>query len=281
LSKITPIKSTVFLKLDKALQDEIITEGGIKFYLSPEYNPEWNATVTGKIKNLPKLVEQKNKHILSQLNIEDEVCFSYSVVADRKFGSTGALFQQVTEDNPYRKEFKNGVGEKIMAVAVNGKISKIWIGTYHDKYGQFVHGFQGTENQLEKWLSQFQFGKNQKMTYKNLLSYQAESFWKVDFANIFAKKKGKNIVALGDRVICKPVEKEVSREFLKLNGIDIPASSVKLRYYDRATVVSGGEKIGLKKGDVISFEERFLEKYNIWQQEFFVIKERRIQGKWC
>lgn len=281
MSSIKPIKENVFLKLNKALQDEIITEGGLKLYLDPNYNPEWNATVTGKIAELPKKIPSKHKHIYDQLKVGDEVCFSYAVVSDRTFASAGAMFQQTTEDNPYRRQFKNGAGETINIMAIDGKISKIWIGTHHDKYGRFSgNGFQGTEGQMENWLSKFPMGKNQKVVYKNLISYDKQNLWKVGVQNIFAKKVKNEVVAIGDRVICKPIEQDVSRETLALHNLTVPNGNVKIRFYDRAKVISGGKELGLKKGSVASFDERFLEKYEIWGKEYFIIKQSRIMGKW-
>lgn len=277
-----PLKENVFLKLTKALNDELVTEGGLKLYLDATYNPEWNATVTGKVASLPKNISKKSEHILSQLYVGDEVCFSYAVVADVSFSSSGAMFERVTEDNPYRQQFKNGKGETINITALAGKISKKWVGTHHDKYGRFSgDGIEGTEGQMENWLSKFPMGKNQKMAYKNLIAHEKQNFWKVAATHVFAKKAGKEIIALGDRVICKPIEMDIPRLQMELKGIKMPNGNVKARFYDRAKVISGGKDMGLKKGSVISFEPHFVEKYKAWGEEYFIIKKSRILGKWA
>lgn len=277
-----PIKATVFLSLEKALQDEIILEGGIKLYLAAEYNAEWNATVTGKILSLPQLAPPKLKHIYDQLNIGDEVCFSYSVVSDRGFASGGALFEQITEDNRFFKEYRNGKGEKLRIVAVRNRFNEpIWTGMHFDKKGIFTgNSRQGKESDMESWISQFPMGKNQKMAFRNLYNYQKNSWWKVSMENIFAKKEGDNIVSLSDRVICKPIEHKISPEMLQLNGIHLPTNDVKMRLYDRATVVCDADDIEVKKGDVVSMQQEYVEKYNIWGEEYFLIKKSRVLGKY-
>jgi hypothetical protein len=60
----------------------------------------------------------------------------------------------------------------------------------------------------------------------------------------------------------------------------LPFQTVELRYVDRAVMVSGGEELGFKKGDILSFDPTYLEKYNLFGKEYYLIKKRRIQGKW-
>ncbi len=277
-----PIKATVFLSLEKALQDEIILEGGLKLYLAAEYNAEWNATVTGKILSLPQSAPPKLKHIYDQLNIGDEVCFSYSVVSDRGFASGGALFEQITEDNRFFKEYRNGKGEKLRIVAVRNRFNEpIWTGMHFDKKGVFTgNSRQGKESDMESWISQFPMGKNQKMAFRNLYNYKNNSWWKVGIENIFAKKVGDEIIPLGDRVICKPIEQVLSPEYLALNNIQIPAKEVKLRQYDRATVICDADDIEVKKGEVVSVDGKYFEKYQMWGAEYFLIKKNRVLGKY-
>ncbi len=60
------------------------------------------------------------------------------------------------------------------------------------------------------------------------------------------------------------------------NKTVLPAWSVVGMFLDRAIVISGGENIGLKKGDIVGFEQKFCEKYTLWGTECFLIKEDRI-----
>jgi hypothetical protein len=56
---------------------------------------------------------------------------------------------------------------------------------------------------------------------------------------------------------------------------------VQMRYFDRARLLSGGERLGYKPGNVVSFEEKYIERYSIFGKEYFLIKERRVNGLWA
>jgi hypothetical protein len=38
--------------------------------------------------------------------------------------------------------------------------------------------------------------------------------------------------------------------------------------------------MGFRKGDILSFEPQYVEKYELWGKKYMLIKKRRIQGKW-
>lgn len=276
MSNPVPIGGNFLLSIDKALVDEISTESGFKLYLAPEYNFETNVSVAGKVAVLPKNAK-------GDLKEGDEVVFSYHVVSNRSFPNTSELFVPISEGGKYIKIWMNGKGEKLRMMAHQGAISIFWTGTFFDKNGQFVQekSFQGTEEQVERWAhTNFKFGDCENFTYKNLFTINEKDYWKCSYENIFAKKVGDEIVSIGDRVICEIMDVPVSEKELKKAGILIPASKVKLRYYDRGKVISGGESIGLSKGDIVSFDEKYCEKYSLWGKDYFIIKIRRVEGVW-
>jgi co-chaperonin GroES (HSP10) len=265
----------VLVEMEAPLVEEIILNGGLKLFIDGSYNVEWNCTVTGKVVGSPKF--------MSNLSAGDEVAFSYSVVADTTFGTAGDYFKPTTEGNDYCQRFVDSYGNTLSITAlppVFGKFKKIWVGLLVDKYGQHLDGSQGDESTVKRWMSQFKFSGVQDLKYKNLIDVDGFVFWKAMPTDIYAKKVGDEIVAVGDRVICKPIETDIKYRMELESGIKLPAQSVKMRYYDRAEVISGGEEIGLKKGDIVSFDEKYVEKYDFWDKHYFIIKTKRIDGIW-
>ena len=279
MTTVQPI-SNVLIQMDKAFQDEIITESGIKFFIDPSYNKSYQVTVTGKIAGLPTQYHPKHQNIIDSLNIGDEVCFSYRIAAELTFEGDGARFMEATEKNDYVKEFINGKGEKVRVYALPTRrgISKLtWVGMYLSRRDEYIDGCQGTEDEVERWLSQFPFGKTDIYTFDNFFEYNKQEYWKCELTDIFAKKVKGHLVAVGDRIICSPVETDLPPGLIQ--NIQ-HTSSVKLRYQDRGRIISGGKRIGLKKDTIISFSPNICEKYNFYGKEYFLIKENFVLGKW-
>jgi co-chaperonin GroES (HSP10) len=77
-------KDNLIVKLDKAFDDEIELEGGLKLFKYTALNPEWNTTVTGHVVSVPNTLSNKpeNKGIVKEAVAGDEVIVSYQVVFD-------------------------------------------------------------------------------------------------------------------------------------------------------------------------------------------------------
>lgn len=270
---ITPVNN-VLLCLDRALNEEIILNGGIKLFLDPTWRPEWHATVTGVVAAIPI-------HANKNIQIGDEVAFSYRVIADRTCQKID-YFQSVFEqNNKVSRRFINGKGDKIIVQAMPGVISPIWVGYLLDRRGNHIDGVQGNEHDVDRWLSQFNFSSNNDFKFNNLFELNGKNYWRADLDDIFAKRIKGKVVSLSDRVVCTPIEVDVKNKIELMNGTPLPYQNVKLRYYDRGKVVSGGESLGIKEGQIVSFEEQYMEKYFFWNKEYFLIKQNRVNGVWA
>jgi hypothetical protein len=272
--------SQVLLRIEKSLNDEITTDSGLKLYLDSSYRREWNASVTATIAELPLNPNPKDKKILANLKVGDEVIINYSIVADFEFQGDGERFMPTTEGNDYIREFVNGNGEWIRCYALPTKkgIAKIiWAGSYQDRFRKVISGVQGTQSEMERWLSQFQIGKTDIYTFNNFFSYNGKDYWKCNPDNIFAKRVKNHLIAVGDRVICKPIDEDVPPELLQNVQHHL---SVKVRYQDRAKVLSGGKIKGIKKDEIVSFKPTHVEKYEIYGRQYYLINENMVTGKW-
>lgn len=270
----------VLLSIPQALQDEIVTDSGLKLYIDPTYSKEWHSAVTATIAALPIKVSKKDEAVISQLKIGDEVAMSYQIVADFEFKGDGHRFMPSTEDDRYTKEFVNGKGETVRVYGLakrSGFKGLTWVATYQNKRREVIDGIQGDEETVERWLSQFPFGKTDEYTFNNFFEYNGTDYWKAFPDEIFAKKVKGHWVAIGDRIICTPIDEDVPVELLqKIQHHE----SVKIRRQDRATVLSGGKRMNLKKGDVISFNPSHCEKYKFGNSDYYLINERVVNGKW-
>jgi hypothetical protein len=263
------------LEIEQTLLDSITTESGFKLYLVPEYEFEQNSTITGKVASLPKDYD-------GDLELGDEVAFSYKVVSDRTFPNTSDFFVPVAKDmNGYVRMWANHKGERLRMMAHEGAISMFWVGTYFDKNGLFQYGTQGSESQVERWMhSNFKFGNCENFIFKHRITVDNKHYWKCPVQDVFAKKEGDEIKATGDRIICNYLDVPIDKRILEQSGIMLPESMVQMRHYDRGEVLDGGEDLGFNNGDIISFEEKYMEKYSLWGKTYFLIRKRRVIGSW-
>jgi len=268
----------IFLNLEKPIQDTIKL-GDLELYLDGSYRPEWNATVVGEIYSLPKNPKGTDGKVVSKLKEGDKVLFDYSVVAERKFESDGDYFIEITKDSPYYQKFTNGKGESLLIVAMPGKISHIWVGTYHDKRGNFIDGCQGAEHNISRWKAQFNFGNTQSFFFKNLVDTGTKDVWKADYRDIFAKVENDELITVGNRIILEPIDIDLPQDVIKEMGV-VDTINAKVRLGDRAKVLSVPEGVNLKKGDVVGFEPQFLEKYEYNNKQYYLIKSYRALGIW-
>ena len=270
--------NNIFLSLTKPIQDTIKL-GDLELYLDGSYRPEWNATVVGEIYGLPKNPKGDNAKVVTKLKNGDKVLFDYSVVAERKFESDGGSFTEITKNSPYYQKFTNGKGERLLIVAMPGKITYIWVGTLHDKRGNFVDGCQGSEHDIERWKSQFSFGETQKFFFKNLVDTGNKDVWKADYRDIYAKIVNDELETVGNRIILEPIDVSIPQDVIKQMGM-VDTIDAKVRLGDRAKVLSAPEDTSIKIGDIVGFEPQYLEKYDYNNKQYYLIKSNRALGIW-
>lgn len=262
----------LLVQLTEPIATTISTKGGFTLHLAGEYRREWNVTCEGKVAGLPK-----NNPYNGKLKEGDTLYFRYQVVSDRSFKSDHDHFHPYIEEN-YKQVYYNSLMEKISVLAVPGLFAPKWVGMFHDKKGNFLHGVHGSESDLQRWKSQFKFGNIQNYEFSNLIEYQGVGYWKCQYEQVFAKKTKNGLVALQDMVIMQPIDLDVPRETLLESGVIMPQSTVKARLTDRAVLVSGAEDLGYKKGDIVSYNEKFLEKYTFDNQDYYLIHKDRLDG---
>lgn len=264
------------IELDSALIETIKSKGGVEFYIAAEFAFEWNVSVTGRVVAIPENGRLRNEHI----KLNDEVAISYMVVNDRKFIADRHIFKPYI-DEAYHKQYYNGKGEWLRITGLNlpnGKV--LWVGTYTNKFHKLIDGCEGTETDMNHWLSQFPMSNAKNFVFKNLVIIDGKEYWKVEKELIFAKKLKNRLFSCSEYILCKPILLDLTQRISIMKGIHLADQSIMTRYFDRATVVSGGSEFGIKKDDIISFEEKYVNKYMLFGEEYFLIKDSRVLGKW-
>lgn len=264
----------VLVEIPKAIEDEILLSNGLKLYLDGSWRPEWNVCTSGIVRYAPK-------H-LTDIREGDEIAVSYFVVADRTYPDYSASFFPTTEETPFYAKWKNGKGwwitRSVFRNPFNGGLK--YSAFLQDSKMELISGVDGKESDMNRWLSQFSFEDTGSYKHTNQIQIDEKIFWKVEDFNIFAKKIGDNIVSVSDRVILEPIHEDLTTNFLLQGLLESPADTVQGTYTDRGRVISGGESIGLKIGDIAGFQPQFCERYTFWNKECFLLKESRIDVIW-
>lgn len=268
--------SHVLLALNKPLQDEIITESGLKLFIDPSYEPEWNATTTGTVKSIP------DKYSWMNIKPEDEVAISYRVVTSRDYySSSDSYFMPITAESEHYKKWMNHKGE-ILSIGgykkENGFIG--WFGSYRTSAAIPISGIHGTQAEVERWLTQFSFGKTEGFKFNNLVEIEGQPLWLANAGDIFAKKDGDGIFPLTDKIFCEPLDMDLTQKMKILHGVAYPDYSVQGRWVDRGVALFGYPDKGIEKGDILSFEYRFVQEYKFWGKDYFLIDQDFVKGKW-
>lgn len=261
------------VKTDGALNDLITTASGVVLHKAAHINFEWNATVTGNVKILPK---QK-----MGIKINDEVAFSYLVCSDRGFEvKTADVFKEINgavSKDSFFMEWANGKGEILRKT--KNPFTGLFAGTLLDNDGNCLSRHVGKEDEVEGWMQQFDFVDRSKYYHKNLVQVDGKDLWVVGTDKMIAKKVGDEIIPVNGYVILEPIDEDKTKSFELAAGIVLPKNYAIARYTDRGKVIGVREGFGVKKGDKIAIDGRFIEKYELWGKNYFLIQEKRVLGK--
>lgn len=269
----TPVNN-ILLEIDSALQHKIVA-GTLELEIIPEWNPEQYATVTGKIIALPTHPRGDNADIVKDLEVGDNVAFLYSVCSRLGYKNDSMNFHPATEGSDYLRIWYNSKGHKITVMALPGILTKRWIATYNNERNELLSGVDGKESDVDRWLSQFTFGSGSELYFKNLVEIDGKKYWKADYREILAVKRGDEVIAMGDWVCCNPIFIDQTEAYNLANGLVMPPMSVGFVLTDRAQVVNAKN---FEKGQVIAGADRFWNEYDLWGEKFYFIKERRVHG---
>jgi co-chaperonin GroES (HSP10) len=282
------------VKIDRAFQDEIITEGGVKFFLDTSYHPEHHATITGELVSVPKRLGPDYRQQGNFVNMEagDKICFSYLVVFDRGFDDTAKHFYKVEEIEGVMQLWVNNSFEKIRITRFDDMVA----GVYTNEAGLLVDGIQHKGHRawdvVQAWLGKFSLEGSAIINYNNALEIDGDVYWRCDWRYVFFKvdrlvsESGEQLrqeitMAPGYCLVfpeSRQTEYQGRIELLQPVLSNYTAESAG-RVIANGPTLWGRKEYGLKNGDKILFDKNFAEKYVINGQEVLILKHRYIIAK--
>lgn len=287
------ILNNILVELPKAFQDEIIADGGTKFYKDTTFRPEWNVTVTGIVASVPgrlTLGDGGNHSFYPDRPLinpivqpGDEIIFSYIVVMNRaQIDNVGDIFERDKPIDPFITTWTNP--QRLRLFRVYHKNDKYECGLFNLKTKEWLDKAscdeKGAQNFIDKYLVEENIGFN----YKNLLPYDGHDYWKVDYINAIAiKRKDGRFEMIGDYVLLDPII-EPKKPF-EQGLIEVYEIEQETDYKAIGKVISIGEplkghkKLSVKPNDIICSDIRYVEKYQIYGRDYWIIHQRYLYGK--
>jgi co-chaperonin GroES (HSP10) len=120
------------------------------------------------------------------------------------------------------------------------------------------------------------YQKEDKTVYKNRISYKAKEYWLADITKVFGIIRGDNLLMINGYVMAKAFQEDViftqpAHKKLK------KSKSSELLYIGTPRV--GMKKINAKSGDIIHYNPRKAQKYQIENKPFIILNQHQILGK--
>lgn len=286
------IQNNILIELDKKFQDEVVSDGGIKFYKDTTFRPEWSTTITGKVASVPtrltigdgkaQSLDPDRVRINQKIKIGDDIVFNYLVVMNRKMtDNAGEVFTREHPLSPYVTVWTNPNGQQIIReYLMNDKYQVSLIDT---KTKIVVDTIKGWEKDVEDFMGKYMPTENHGFNYSNLLPYDGKDYWLVDYANAIAIKKDYGYEMVGDFVLLQPIREPFRGTY---DGV-IEVHEIKQDTDYRATArlvsigepLKGNKKLSVKPNDIIVTDIRYVEKYEIDGKDYWVVRQKYIYGK--
>jgi co-chaperonin GroES (HSP10) len=115
---------------------------------------------------------------------------------------------------------------------------------------------------------------NDTPIYKNLIIHEGKEYWKVEIGEVFCKvNTDGSLEMVTDNILLEPVAPEKT----EIEGLEI----IQNKESNSGIVKAMPKNINLSCNvrDEVCFEPRFVQKYNIFGKEHFIIPSRRIIAK--
>lgn len=270
------------VQIEKKYQDEKVTPDGFRYYVDPTFRPEWHVTANGTVVALPGNLKETDlgtyyTKIEQDIEPGDDIAFGYNVIRDFRVHNDSECFMEISNPNALDKIFQNGKKEVIKTQKFSKHLyAAVWI----THTGVLIAGFQGTYKELGRWLSKFRYVSDTDVIYKNQLWVDEQDFWLVDFMEILAVKRNDEIIMLAGNVL---LEKQNEEQVYKV-GPGRQLYLVTKVDEGRSKVVSIGKNlkdepdIGVKAGDIVRFDQRIIQKYELWGENYLIVQQSQILG---
>lgn len=114
------------------------------------------------------------------------------------------------------------------------------------------------------------------LLYRNKISYKAKDYWMADITKIYGIIRGEDIIMINGYVMAKPFPEDV---------IFTQPAYKKMRKCKSSEVIYigsprlGAKKIDVQAGDLIYYNPRKTQKYQINNKPFIILNQHQVLGK--
>ena len=112
-------------------------------------------------------------------------------------------------------------------------------------------------------------------SYKNLITYKGQEYWKVDYNEVFCVVRDGKILIPTEYILLEPIAD--NSESKTASGLVLGKKAI---YSDRARVVAAQEGVDCKPGDIIPLESQYIQQYNMLGKVHYIVPSRRLIAKY-
>lgn len=286
------LQNNILVELSKAFQDEIVSDGGLKFYQDTTFRPEWNVSILGEVASVPiKLnmgggidsLDPDRPNIHPIVKPGDELLFNYLVIMNRKQSdNAGDIFTRDRPTNPWTTVWSNPNGLQIVRVYL--KNNKYECGLFDTVSRTWVDKIRGGEFDVENFMGKYMPTENIGFNYRNLLPYEGKDYWKVDYSNAIAIKRDEGVFEMiGDFTLVEPISEPDNRVYegsLEIYNIEKDKDYKSIgKLISIGLPLKGDKKISVQPNEIICADSRYVMKYEIDRKNYWVIRQKHIYGK--
>lgn len=286
--------NNIIVEISEKHKEEIQTESGIKFFQDTTYRPEWHVTITGKVVSVPDKLNgagwTTRANIKPEVQVGDELIFSYLVIFDLAHtDDRDEVFYEDPMGDPFLTQYSNKLGVKLIVKYryETGNFERWDVAMFDDKGILYEMHQKLSQLQKDNWLGKFTFAETNKMTYNNLIEIDGKDYWKVDYGYAIAVRRkteqGNLLIPIGGHVLLNPpmrIDPNAGEGKIQLlNRMEFK------NYDDRARVIAIGEplkgqpKLDCNPGDVVIYDRRYAERYELWGKDCIVLKQKQLLAK--
>lgn len=291
---ITPvcIENNILVELEKSFEDEIISDGGIRFFQDTSFRPEWHTTIKGKVLSVPlsltigggrHSIDPERELIRPIVKAGDEIIFSYLVIMNRgETNNVGAVFEMDSRIDPYTTTWTAPNGLKLIRVYLNN--DKWECGLFNTKTKEYVDRVKGGESEVEDFMGKYMPLSQTGFNYRNIFTFEGKDYWMVDYSNAIAVKRAEGIFdMIGDYVLLDPIREPHRGEYQGLLEVYNLEQDTDFRAIGRIVSIGlplkGQPKPDVKIKDKVVTDIRFVQKYEIDGKDYWVIHQKHLFGK--
>jgi co-chaperonin GroES (HSP10) len=141
-----------------------------------------------------------------------------------------------------------------------------------------------SQEEKDNWLGLFPFSETNTISYNNLIEWNGKEYWKVDYANVFAVRKGDMLIPVGSHVI---LDAPLPEERQKVGKIELMNKVIRKmsKYQAESQVIAiadplkGKKQLDTKPGDYVVYDARYGAFYEIWGRPVVIVRQEHLLAK--